>query len=207
MIALIFSHYRLPETRLQEHFQWNSAIYLQSQVRVFVASDRHYDLPPYAECVICPPMDMFSLTRTSNAVKAKALECGATTIIKTDVDIAFSDGAFQAMAQVPENVCRIARVVFTGNFAERHKDTRDTPAAMGTVAMVRGDWQRLNYDERLQGWGMDDVLLVEDAKRIGIAVQHTDDVVWHIAHAKNTDFNPNRNKYNYRYLEERKRLA
>lgn len=191
-IAVVFVSYRLPESRLREHFEWNHEIYkgYGDRLRVYVVSDVEHSLPDYAETVVFPGERLphiggqrrFSLCKTKNAGIAKAIEDGTNDIVCTDVDIAFAFdrrgglglwGLDDQRAHIP--VYRMAE-----SYAARESGQLDH-GCTGTVTMTAANWRRIRYDERCVGYGADDGILLRDIQRAGLEVIRDCEVA-HIAH-------------------------
>jgi len=194
-IAVVFvSYLKVPESRLREHFEWNDEIYRAygDQLRVYVVSDVERLVPEYAETVMFPLERLpivdgqrrFSLTMTKNAGIAKAIEDGASVVVSTDVDITFDWDSFAMVTHIGRVPSVSAAVVpvyrMAPSFAERHAGRLDH-GCTGTVAMTASNWQRIKYDERCVGYGMDDGILVRDIRRAGVNVIRDCEVA-HIAH-------------------------
>ncbi len=171
-IAVVFvSYLEVPESRLQEHFEWNRQIYEAhgDDLRVYVVSDVEHDLPDYAETVIFPMEQLpvrdgrprFSITITKNAGNATAIAHGAKVIICTDVDIAFDREAFERMAAVTDTEAVIPVYRMAESYAGR-EDGRLDRGCTGTASMTAANWRRIQFDEISVEYGADDGLLLGD---------------------------------------------
>ncbi len=196
-VAVVFVSYRLPESRLREHFEWNGDIYeaYGDQLRVYVVSDvGNMFLPNYAETVIVsedrlPVLNgrpVFSLSLTKNAGILKAIEDGADIIVSTDADIAFDFDGLGMMVAVDSK----SAVIPVYRMAESYEDRavgRSDPGCTGTISMTPSNWQRIPYEEKCFGYGAEDGILLRDIEREGLRVirryaDGSDCTVSHIAH-------------------------
>ncbi len=194
-IGVVFVSWCVPEHRLRDHFEWNDSIYRSAGACVFAVTDREYNLPDYAQCVIFPETRLplhkgqrrFSLTRTKNAGLRAAIAAGCDPIICSDVDICFEPDAWGDALAVTDLTAAVP-VYRMSHSAERSKraDAYDlAELATGTVTMTAANWRKIHYCERQWGYGCDDGYIVEkitDAKidiiRLGC--------VYHMAHIDGT---------------------
>ncbi len=189
-IAVVFVSYRIPTSRLREHFEWNRAIYEQfgDQLRVYVVSNVEHDLPEYAETVIVPEGQLpvlegkpvFSLSLTKNAGIAKAIYDRATIVVSTDIDIAFDFGGFGMMVAVDNKTAVIPVYRMADSYESRYLGQFDH-GCTGTIGMTAANWRRICYEERCFGYGFEDGILHHAIKRARLVVMR-DHTVSHIAH-------------------------
>lgn len=170
--ALVFVHYRLPEQRLIDHFEWNADLYRAADARVFVVCDPEtaaLSVPPCLQPpasslkpVLLPypgPMPIFSLAKTKNFGIRAAIDAGHDPIIATDADIAFPPDAMAELLQVEEGqaVAPVYQMVHT--YQTRHRMTGRIQAdlAIGTISMRASGWLAVHgYNELMEGYGCDD---------------------------------------------------
>ena len=151
-IAVVFvSYLKVPESRLQDHFAWNDAVYraFGDQLRVYVVSDVEHDMPDYAETVLFPierlpvvnGQPRFSLSMTKNAGIQKAIGDGCTHIVCTDVDISFDCESLGLCAAVDNRTASIPIYRMAQSFTTR--DTgREDRGCTGTIGMTDANWRR-----------------------------------------------------------------
>lgn len=206
-VAVVFASYQnakgegTPYRRLLDHFRWNDDLY-RSTARVYVVTEKHRNLPDYAECVIFPEANLpildgercFSICMTKNAGIRKALADGADVVICTDVDMAFSGNTWEQMVNLKPRQVSIPVYVMAPSFEDREKGQADR-GATGTVAMTAVGWQTVcrdgqYYDERCVGYGADDGIMVTTVKQAGLQILR-DCVAYHIEHPGATP-KPNR---------------
>lgn len=187
-LAVTFTHYRLPASRLADHFRWNDAHYRASGTRVFVVTDREYPVPEYATCLVYPdPMPVFSLAKTSNYGIRYALDAGYGVIVKTDVDLCYTSDSWRALREVDDGSAVVPVYLMAASYAAREIDFVPAPLATGTVSMTAAGWRRARYDERCEGYGSDDAIVVEAIRRQGIDIDRAECArIYHIAHEENT---------------------
>ena len=185
-VAVTFTHYRIPEARLIDHFRWNEEVYRTHNASVFVVTDKQYAVPDYAQCLVYPEeMPKFALAKTSNFGIRHAIESGFDLIIKTDADIAFSNNSFAGLVETFEGCAGLPVYNMASSYAAREKDYIQAPNATGTISMVADDWRKAHFHEGCVGYGCDDGILRREMKRRGIR-ECRDWTVDHIAHIEGT---------------------
>ena len=190
---VVVVHYRLPEKRLSDFFDWNNKVFQDNGINVVVVSDIKKPMPFYAKCLVYPPLEMFSITKTANAGIRKA---GAGVIVKTDIDCIFSQAAVNACKLVSKGF----GVGLSYNMVNGPNDKHGTlwRGTVGTVAMVFDDWSKINgYDERMEGYGYDDGDLVVRAEGAGIRINRPVVDFKHVAHDTGADQSDPRNRKDY----------
>ena len=188
-VAVTFTHYRVPEKRLHEHFRWNDKVYRAANARVFVVTDREYaDLPDYASCIVYPDnLDVFNLSATSNFGIRYAAESGFHTIIKTDCDMVIPPELWPQLAGVQEGSAIVPHYLMASSYDGRETDYVAAPKATGTIAMVAQDWRQAHYHEECVGYGSDDAIMLNAIKRQGINIDRVEGKpIYHIAHQEGT---------------------
>jgi hypothetical protein len=209
--AVVFVFYRMeastnpiPVERLNDHFAWNDELYRQSGAHVYVVTDRAYDVPSYARCVVYPePMEVFWKTKLLNIGVGLAIKDGCNPIIVTDADIAFTPEAWSRMLGVTDKEALVATCWLASSFESRHEKCLDraipTHAATctkshreyggcGTVAMQAANWEKIKYEEACVGYGCDDTIAKKDIEAAGLCIighsrsQDQADI-FHIAHS------------------------
>lgn len=212
--AVVFTSYRVPESRLNEHFSWNDAAYRATGVQVYVVADREYVVPDYAHCLVYDqPMPVFNLARTSNFGIRQALNAGHAIIVKTDVDVCFPEHALARFVRCFDDEALVPLYLMAANYDERRWNYVEMATAQGTVALTAANWQALAYDERCVGYGAEDGALMAEISKKQLSVNR-DGIVWHIAHVANTpqtnkrtDFWNRDNDFNPQRIEINKRAA
>ncbi len=190
-IAVVFPSYRIPEHRLRDHFEWNSQLYIGSGAKVFVVSDREYDVPDYATCVIFPEeklpirkkRQVFATTRLRNMGIRTAIESGCDVVICTDVDICFESEAWESLLAVADGVASIpyCRMSYADNMVRRKDKWIPADLATGTVSMTAANWGKVQYCEDQVAYGCDDGRLQMGIEEAGICEDRTGHI-YHIAH-------------------------
>lgn len=192
-LAMVFVNYKIPQSRLSEHFAWNDAAYRVAGVRVYVVTDAaQYDFSPgtdYVRQVRFPasrlPQEngkpVFSLSATKNAGIALAIADGAEVVATTDVDVAFPVETLEVMRRVDPGEATVPIYRMVLSYADRAAPYDHDVGCTGTVAMTAADWQACQYDERCYGYGAEDGALLRDMAKARIAVCR-EDHVWHVEH-------------------------
>lgn len=200
-IAVIFvSYLKVPESRLQDHFEWNHDVYcslmwnpnslvdMEPKLRVYVVSDVEHDLPGYAETVMFPMERLpvkggkprFSLSMTKNAGIRKALDDGVTHLVCTDVDISFDIGSLDLAFAVGSQTAAIPVYRMAKSITDREHGRLDH-GCTGTIGMTAANWRQVRFNEECIGYGAEDGILLRDIERAGIEVVRDCEVA-HIAH-------------------------
>jgi len=194
MIGVAFPSYRIPEHRLRDHFAWNERFY-RDCVRVFAVTDREYDVPSFATCVLFPEerlpvidgIPRFATTRCRNAGIRAAMDANCNPIIVTDVDIAFEAMAWNAMKNVIWNDFHVAEIPFcrmstTSNWSNRHSaNFVFAKKATGTISMRAIDWGKVSYCEEQWAYGCDDGLIMTRIEAAEIEIRRNG-YIFHMAH-------------------------
>jgi hypothetical protein len=180
MITIIACHYRLPEQRLRDFITWNDKLFTEFGVKLLIVSDVPRDnLPSYCRLEIYPaPLQVYSPAKVSNF----GIRSAASGIIcKTDIDCVFSKAALEEIAS-----CRAGKGVYfcymmAKRFEELDKAVR-WGSTCGTMALHFSDWDKINgYDERLEGYGVEDGDGVARAMKV-LALKQSKSAVWHVSH-------------------------
>jgi radical SAM protein with 4Fe4S-binding SPASM domain len=184
--AVVFTHYRMPIERLNEHFIWNDKFYKDSGVSVFVVSDRQVDVPSYARCLVYPEeLSVFNLSATSNYGIRFAVDCGYEVVVKTDVDILFTSAAWNRLLSVDEYRVVAPMYRMAQSYEERDTKYMKDGCAAGTVSMIVSNWRETHYHEECVGYGEEDWVFIGAAEKNGLLVDSAGGCfVWHIAHKK-----------------------
>lgn len=203
-IAVVFVAYGcVPDQRLLDHVKWNRPMYQQSHVKIYAVTDENTMIAnssllrfPKSKLPTLNGKRVFSLSMTKNFGIQAALDDSADVIICTDVDIAFSQVAWDTMCSVESGQAIVPVYHLCRNFKNRHKEpSRIDYGMMGTVAMVAECWRKIQYDERCVAYGADDGLLLRDIRRAGLDVippypRHpAAPVVWHVDHTSDSTGN------------------
>lgn len=197
-IGVVLVSWQIPEQRLQAHFRWNALLYGETGATVFVVTDREYDLPRYAKCVVFPEdrlprhrsKRVFSLTRTKNAGIKAAIQAGCDPIICTDVDVAFEPDAWErglavSTADVPTAFNPVCRMSWSSNWDKRLNKYTTAEGATGIIVMTAADWGRVSFCEKQWGYGGDDGAVVKRILAVGIRIDRGG-LVYHMAHKNGT---------------------
>lgn len=197
--AVVFVSYKIPTQRLDEHFRWNDSLYRHSNTRVYVVTDRPYDVPDYAECLVySESMPVFSLTKTRNFGIRTAIKRSHDLITCSDVDIAFAPEAWERGLAVDDLSAAMPVYLMADNFPERRFKHIRAENATGTVTMTAANWKHLEYDERCTGYGCDDGILRSDIGHAGLRIDRQG-VAYHIAHQSGSpqeEFQGRRDQWN-----------
>jgi len=182
MIGIVFVSYRIPEKRLREHFEWNLSEYQKRECRVYVVTDREYQFPRVARCLVYPePMEIFSLAKTKNHGIRAAIADGCDPIIVTDVDVCFSQETFSVCEHVDAKTAVVPICLMAQDYDTCERDYV-VDGGMGCCIAAHADvWRKVAYDERYVGYGCDDGQIRMAIKRLGIREDRSH-VVFHIAH-------------------------
>lgn len=62
----------------------------------------------------------------------------------------------------------------------------DAPRATGTIAMRAAGWRTVRYDERCEGYGAADAIILRAIERAGVQIVDWQRVVYHVAHQPGT---------------------
>lgn len=185
--AVVFVHYRIPEQRLRDHWAWNDELYRAAGARVYVVTDRQYEVPDYAQCLVYDkPMKVFSLSATKNHGIHRAIADGCSPILSSDTDIAVASAAWFQFLLIPQHQVSIPVYRMARTNETREKEFHIDNGATGVVGMTADNWRKYHYDERCYGYGAED-----GALRLALAkarVQELRDChVYHIAHDPKAD--------------------
>jgi len=192
-LGVVFVSWQIPEHRLRDHFAWNERLYRPGGVRVFAVTDREYEVPDYARCVIFPKTRLpifggryrFALTRTKNAGIRAAIAAGCSPIICSDVDIAFEPAAWMAALATTDRTAAVPlyRMSLSSQWAERENSYEEAPLAEGTITMTAHNWERIQYCERQWGYGGDDGTIIDRIAHADPPIRITRvGHVYHMAH-------------------------
>ena len=194
MIGIVFPSWRIPEHRLRDHFSLNAKWYNSTDVRVFAVTDREYEIPEYAECVIFPEDRLpvkrgkrrFSTTRCRNAGIQAARQAGCDRILCTEVDIAFEQEAWDAACSVSDQAAvPYCRMSLSSKWDNREASWVCAPKATGTVTMTAANWGTVRYSEKQWGYGCDDGLILTRIVAQRIRVNRAG-YIYHMAHIDGT---------------------
>ena len=180
MISIVACHYRLPEQRLRDFISWNDKLFTEYISQLVIVSDVVRDnLPPYCKLVIYPtPLEVYSPSKVSNFGIRTA---GSGIICKTDIDCVFTKEALEEVA-----ACKPGKGVYFCYRMAKTYEERDKGivwgSTCGTMALHFSDWDKINgYDERLDGYGVEDGDGVVRVKKVA-TVPQSKNRIWHISH-------------------------
>jgi len=189
-VAVVLCHYEIPDWRLREHFEWNDRLYRQADVRVYVVTDKPYDMPDYAEYIVYPKEDLptidgkpaFWITGLKNVGVKQAIAAGGELIICSDTDIAYTPKAWERMITIGPDEAIIPIYHKAKYFERRHKEAHADPGCEGVIAMWAEHWATCPWEEKCVGYGADDRVQhdrIEENLKIRVS---RDVVVYHIDH-------------------------
>ncbi len=201
-IAVVFVAYGcVPEQRIIDNFKWNWCFYRLQKTQIYTVTDDSGSGPLPRGQVVVPRSDLpvhdgkpvFSLCLTKNRGIQRAIADGADVIICTDVDIGFSESAWEMMCSVEPGQAIVPVYHLCADFDNRHNEPSRVDYGMtGTTAMVAEHWKEIQYDERCVGYGADDGILLRDIQRAGVELippvrkYPAAPVVWHVDHTTAT---------------------
>ena len=158
-ITVVVSAYRLSEGQIHQFLEWNEVVFKMNDVHVLVVTDREVQLK-YGKCLVYPKKPRhLSLPRLNNY----GIKRAEGIVIKTDLDIIFSDKIIKRIKQVVQN--NYAFIGICANIDQcseiQEKPWEDLPKRFwgwgACFAMTRHDWGMLHgYNEKIWGWGDDD---------------------------------------------------
>lgn len=202
-LGLVLACYMMPDGHgmLRRFMEWNHRQFAECGASVTAVVEPDFDLqaaeglPPMLRILRYPfPMKTLSLPK---AVNYGIRNCDADVIMKTDPDIYFSTGALlQAIESCKTPGTAFAQMVARTDIPpERLSDPaiwKTVPKSFhnygGSFSMRKSDWEFLNgYDERLEGWGGDDIeIAVRSSKKLR-ARQCEFHPIYHINHPPRMD--------------------
>lgn len=184
-LAVVTTHYRLPESRLREWAEWNGRAFALLGVRAFVVSDVQRDVPGLTVLPYPEPLAEFSICRTSNFGIRQALDSGAQVVVKTDIDCVLPQEflASAAMLQEGRGLCPRYWMASEASPAGLEAAKR-SPHLIGTLALTAADWHKISgYRETMTGYGFDDADARQRARQAGVRVPLGSlPRVYHVAH-------------------------
>jgi hypothetical protein len=181
--------YRIPEWRVRQFVDWNRAEFARRGIRTILVVEQPYpDLPPEIVQVVYPePLPIFNLAATKNCGIRKAAELQPESIIvATDIDVALPGPTLDACLAVAWRQAAVPLYLMADEYDTRETRNIPAPRATGTVAMHAAHWRRLPYDNRCQGYGSDDAILLADLRHADLAILARDLPAYHMAHRPGT---------------------
>ena len=165
-VAVVLCHYEIPDWRLAEHFDWNDRLYRQSEARVYVVTDKPYDVPDYAQCIVYPREDLptidgksvFWIAGLKNAGLQRAIKDGAELVVCSDTDIAYTPEAWERMITVGPEEAIIPIYHKAKHYEDRYEDALVDPGCEGVIAMWTENWIACPWEEKCVGYGVEDRL-------------------------------------------------
>jgi len=179
-IHIVACHYKLPEKRLRDFISWNTELFVKFNVTLHVVSDVPRDnLPEWVKIHIYPrELKVYSPARVSNFGIRQA---GGGIVCKTDIDCVFSEEALKEISVVFPGMGVYFTYLMVKSYEERGKFQR-WGSTCGTMALNFSDWEKLcGYDERLEGYGIEDGDGVARA-RLFCKVPKSIASVYHVSH-------------------------
>jgi hypothetical protein len=189
-VAVVFPHYRMPRSRLLDHFGWNVDIYNTKGVVVYVVADEMQESPssfigfvivPESRLPLLDGRHIFSIAATKNRGIRSALADGCDIIIVTDSCIAFSPETWQRMCRVRLGEAIVPYYRMATTFEDRNAAEPPDIGMTGTIAMRAADWKGVRFNERCKGYGAEDGQIIQAIKQKRIKIKR-EGIVWHIAH-------------------------
>jgi hypothetical protein len=192
MIGVVFVSYKIPLTRLYDHYYWNmrrADYYNSTTTLVFPVLAEQVAVPDGSHAVevaeeelpLCGGKRIFSLSLTKNRGIETALRAGCDPIIVTDVDCTWPQETWSRMIRVDDNRAVVPVYLMADSFESREQATHEDHGMTGTIAMRARWWQRCRYDERCFGYGAEDGVMMRAIREYGRLVNRNCHV-WHIAH-------------------------
>jgi len=180
MISIVACHYRLPEQRLRDFLKWNEKLFVEYTSQIVIVSDvPRSGLPPYCKMIIYPtPLEVYSPSKVSNfGIRS----VGSGVICKTDIDCVFNRQAMEEIASCKSGKGIYFCYTMAKTYEERDKGVK-WGSTCGTMALHFDDWNKISgYDERLDGYGVEDGDGVARAKKVA-NVPQSKHAIWHISH-------------------------
>lgn len=193
-VHIVSTAYRIPHERIHAWFGWHDGDGWPATLVTDpdTAAELAGKTPTW--CSILPyahAMERFSLARTSNSGIRHVVDSGfAGCIVKTDIDVRFLE-PFTAACTLLSN----KRVLVPHYRMGKHEDDERAgiwAATCGTIAALSCTWTEIcGYDERQDGYGVEDGDCLDRFRRAGYHIDRMQQVL-HIAH----DIGPQ--KYNAR---------
>ncbi|MEK6832864.1 MAG: WxcM-like domain-containing protein [Nanoarchaeota archaeon] len=187
-IAIVVAAYCLHGDIITNFIEWNKKILQEFDVELIVVSDRfiHFENPKYRSLVYPRKHKPMSRSRILNYGIKNAKH--KDIIYAFDIDVAISR---QALVQslglvnygvgVSFQVGRINTIEESFTFDWNKLEKRIT--GYGMMGMNYSDWDKLNgYDERMCGWGYEDVDLWRRSCKTMIMHRLSDYPIYHIDH-------------------------
>jgi predicted glycosyltransferase involved in capsule biosynthesis len=207
MIAVVTSAYKIPQSIVETFVIANS----QKNIKLYVIAKEGEDIKVPEKVTLLrinfetKDGEVFNIGRASNLGIKQAIEDGCKIIVKTDIDCILSQDMIKQC-----NTC-----VPGIGFCYRHHncmDIKDIPNAtidsrcIGSICLHADDLIKLNaFDERMDGYSVDDIHMVERARRVGVKISILcEPKVYHIVHSgkwNRETINPEKRKENNRIRE------
>lgn len=189
-LAVVVVAWHLPDPlRLGAWLKWNAENHAGARVYVVSAPDEYSDLAAPENVTILPfpaPLKLFAITRTANFGIRRAIDDGATVVVKTDIDLWWASAWAAALARVAAGgVAVFPRFTMAADIesARAGKGFVDD-RYKGAVAMTAADWARVRgYHEGLCGYGWDDAELWIRCQKAGIKPIRIPEPMYHVGHS------------------------
>ena len=198
-ITMVLATYRLSEDLMRIFIERNKTNFVKHDVKVVMVSDRNVDFDcEWVEVVVYPvEMETFALSRTINyGIRKIQDDC---IIIKTDVDIYFTDDVLRHIKDVVEyNRAMVCICSNMGRYEDALTANWDLcvkrKAGRGACfAMTRRDWFEFKgYNEDIVGWGGEDFEMYRRVSSRIKLVESWEKPLYHINHS---DRRNNNDKY------------
>ena len=180
--------YRIPASRVEEHFRYNSALYAAHNIRQLLIVEKPYpaEIVGTTRQIVYPgKMERFNLPLCKNFGIRIAAESGGRVIIAEDIDVVFEESTLQeCLSVLPGHaIVPVYRMIQT---LENHGKEVLAPAATGVVSQLVDDWRAAHYNEKSYGYGGDDTLLLSTIRHTGRKIIRAKGNLWHLAHIPGT---------------------
>lgn len=184
-ISVCLTAYRIPQKRIEAFLQWSVLALLDHKASLFLVLDNTFETHEVSwlhPLVYPAPLPVFNLAKTSNYAIRTALEAGADTILKTDVDCILTT---DLLAEISSKVTPGRGLVANYSMIQTPEERpgKQHPQLCGTTALAASDWARIcGYRETMDGYGWEDADLNDRASRQGIDMRRAHHPVYHVAH-------------------------
>ena len=163
-ISVVVSAYRLSEKEINRFLDWNEVVFRNNNINLSIVTDRDINLS-YGQCLIYPKsQNHFSLPRVINY----GIKRAEGIVIKTDLDIIFSNPVIQHISKVVRNSYAFIGICSNiDNLIEVQEESWESlPKRFwgwgACFAMTRDDWGEFRgYNEKIWGWGDDDIEIAQ----------------------------------------------
>ena len=195
--AVVVVAYNIPAERLRQHIRLNGDVYVRAGAQLYVVAEPSSQrIEPAIHVVfdegrlpVASGKPVFSLSATKNAGIAAALCDRRSPIIATDIDVEVTADTMRRVAELDGQTALVP--VYRMRTWHDRTDPQDhfDYGCTGTIAMTAANWARLQYDERLYGYGGEDGELCNRISRSRVRIDRGTTV---LHHAHTPGVNPRR---------------